>query len=61
VTQSGQESHAFTGIFGNLSLLGQVGDQLAGNDRVAGIAEFSHNQLGEHVQAVGGVDTGLVH
>ena len=60
VTQGSEESHALSGVRGDLDLLSQEGNQHAGNDRVAGAAELTHNQLGEHVQALGGVDASLV-
>jgi len=60
VAEGSQESNALSGIAGGLSLLVQEGDQLLGDDGVAGAAELTHDQLGVHVQAQGGVDAGLV-
>jgi len=60
VAKSGKESHALSGVWGGLDLLDQEGNQHAGDDGVAGAAELTHDQLGEHVEALGGVDAGLV-
>ena len=60
VTQGSDVGHTLTGVVCRLDLFGNVGDELVVNEGVARAAELTHDQLGEHVQAVGGVDASLV-
>jgi len=60
VSKGGEVSDTLRSITGGLDLLVEEGNQLVGNDGVAGGAELTHDQLGEHVQAEGGVNASLV-
>jgi hypothetical protein len=60
VTQGSDVGHTLTGIVSRLDLFGNVGDELVVDEGVARAAELTHDQLGEHVQAVSCVDASLV-
>ena len=60
VAEGSKEGHALSGVGGSLDLFNQEGNQHARDDRIAGAAELTHNQFGEHVEALGSVDAGLV-